>query len=113
MEKYIPDNGTELVKKMKENNFKGDYYIKNNIVFWKIHPEVEIEIFLHNQRDEAYVLLPNGGHEHVEEDELWEYLYSLNEEGGILVIKKGLFGEKKKIHFDKNIKISKGKVIYF
>ena len=113
MEKYIPQKEEELVEKMKENNFKGNYYIKDKLICWNIHPEVEIKIVLNNNGEEVYIQFPNGTHEHVSNDEVWEYLCSLNKEGGVIVIKNGLFKKKKTIYFTKNIKISKGNIIYF
>ena len=79
------------------------FYKLYDIFYWNIHPEVKIEIILYNQRDEVYVSFPNVRHDHIEVDDLLKYLYSLNEEGWMIVIKRGLFRQKKKIYFDKNI----------
>lgn len=77
--KFIPKTEQELVEKMKENNFKGEYYVKNNIVYWKLYPKEKIQIILHNQDDETYVILPDGNHVHIEDNKIFEYLMDFNE----------------------------------
>ena len=79
---YIPKDMTELLNKMKENGFKGEITLKDGIIYWQIDDGKIFQILFENQPEEAYVILPNGSHDHVPNDELWEYLDSLNNSNG-------------------------------
>lgn len=106
MEKFIPMDAHELVEKMKENNFKGEYTAVSDFdVCWNIHPEVKIDIIVSYQSDEACVYYPNGGHAHIPSDELWDDLVSTNEEGGVIIKRKSwLFGWQTEVYFGKEYK---------
>lgn len=79
---YIPKDMTELLNKMKENGFKGELTLKDGIIYWQIDDGKIFQILFENQPEEAYVILPNGSHDHVPHDELWEYIDSLNNSNG-------------------------------
>lgn len=79
---YTQKGIVELVNKMKENRFKGEITVKGGSVYWQIDANKIFQIIFENQPDEAYVILPNGSHDHVPHDELFEYLNSLNDSNG-------------------------------
>lgn len=115
MKKFIPKTNEELIKKMKEDNFKGTYNIKNNNIIWNISNEVFLEIILYYQTNESYISysckIDNKEiyitHEHLEMEELYELLKELNNETNTLVIKKTIFGKTPKLYFGKNAKFIK------
>lgn len=110
MKKFIPKTNEELIKKMKEDNFKGTYSIKNDIVIWNISNEVFLEIILYNQPNESYISyrckIDNKQtyitHEHPKMQELYELLKELNNETNTLVIKKTFFGKSPRLYFGKD-----------
>ena len=117
MNKFIPKTNEDLIKKMNENKFKGNYYIENNIIIWNISNEVFLEIILNNQPDEGYIdygyRINNKtfyiAHDHPEMEELYELLEELNKETNTLVIKKTIFGKSARLYFEKIDKFDESK----
>lgn len=101
---YIPETNEELIKKCHENNFRGTFSTKDDIIVWQVTKHILINIILHNAfNDEGYIaeyyIDNNGktfpqGHWHPENYEIFSDLQNIND-NEILVIRHDILGRKK------------------
>lgn len=100
---YIPETNEDLIQKCKENNFRGDFSIENDIIIWKVTDNIVLNIIIHNHDDEGYIdeyYVDSKGrafaytHWHPENYEIFGDLQNVND-NEIIVIRRDAFGRKK------------------
>lgn len=100
---YIPETNEDLIKKCQENNFRGTFFIENDIIIWNVTQHIVLNIILHNHDDEGYIaeyyVDSNGRasiytHWHPENYEIFGDLQNIND-NEIIVIRRDVFGRKK------------------
>lgn len=100
---YIPETNEDLIQKCKENNFRGSFYIENDIIIWKVTDNIVLNIILHNHNDKGYIseyYVDSKGrtsaytHWHPENYEIFGDLQNIND-NEIIVIRHDIFGRKK------------------
>lgn len=106
MKNFIPKNIEELKNKMKKENFRGVYYVKEETLIWNISSEFFLEITLVLEHNECYLTYNHkvGGqekylsHEHPSLEELYGLLERINKGPNMLVLKKTLLGKSTKLY---------------
>lgn len=111
---YIPETNENLIEKCRQNNFRGDFSIENDVIIWKVTKHIVLNIILHNAfNDEGYIseyYMDNNGklfpqtHWHPENYEIFGDLQNVND-NEIMIIRYDIFG-RKKIIIDSRQKLS-------
>ena len=80
IEDFIPKSNEELINKLNNKFFKGEFYLENNMIYWKYADVIILRIILFNQNDESYIeyYVNKWGHDHVPVSELFGFLLELN-----------------------------------
>ncbi len=104
----------KLFALMGKDSFRGTFKKVGNYIIWNITDNIEFKIQVNNILNESYVealYTFNGNEEylmhwHPMTDEIYNCLIELNKNGGVIIIKKTLFGKSKRLlskeEFSKN-----------
>ncbi len=102
MNNFIPKNLDELLNKMTEDNFKGNYEISDNELIWNINDRIFLRIMIYTDIDEGLFSLYCSVDEEdylvddfkISMTELYSYLTKINNERQAIVITRGLLTYK-------------------
>ncbi len=96
IEDFIPKSNEELINKLNNKFFKGEFYLENNMIYWKYADVIILRIILFNQNDESYIeyYVNKWGHDHVPVSELFWFLLELNNMEFAIKYKGTLFKKK-------------------
>ena len=95
---FIPKSKKDLIEKIKNDFFKGEFILKDDIIYWQYDGITILKIILFNQKSESYIeYFVNGwGHDHIPVNEIYGFLIEINSMDFSLKYKNSLFGKQER-----------------